>query len=139
MKSASAKKETLEDMSQESLQQLQSTLELTITIQNQSGYTMYIISDELETKAPKAIWNGENLSWKAPRGNDSIISNSCVYQFGPSNVDYQVCLGWYVQLTGRNYYNAEVQLNDGRFTASYQGGSGYQPHVTYIVTARLDN
>lgn len=125
-------------MSQESLQ-LQSTLELMITIQNQTGYTMYISSNELETKAPSIIRNGENPSWKAPGGNNSIISNSCVYQFGPSNIDYQICLGWYVQMTGRNYYNAEVQLNDGKFTASYQGGSGYHAHVTYRVAAHPGN
>ncbi len=107
-----------------------SFLSLKGTIVNRTNYPLTLVSEKAVNLPQTIAANGQaefNLSsgWSAIAGN-------VTYQIG-DNTEHQAFMLWYVQAVGTNSYNTQVQPNDGRFSISRTGGSGYHPKVTFTL------
>ena len=107
-----------------------SLLSLKGTIVNHTNYPLTLVSEKAVDLPQTIPANGQaefDLSSKW-----SAIAGNVTYQIG-DNTEHQAFMLWYVQAVGTNSYNTQVQPNDGRFSISRSGGSGYHPKVTFTL------
>lgn len=100
------------------------------TIVNLTNYPLTLVS-ERAVDLPQTIPAHDQAEFKLS-SKWKAIAGDVTYQIGDHTAD-QAFMLWYIQAVGSNSYNTQVQPNDGRFSISHTGGSGYHPKVTFTL------